>query len=155
MGFCRFPAVAVDAHTALPRRIRRERGYRGPFGFRWYPFHHRQISFIDLPGFEELGKGFDRPVAFDKQDDTGGIGIEAVNEPEKLQGTGTSPEIAGRKGGEEGRCEVTTGVLPLGGSEHPAGGFIEHQDCAILIQDRDAQRRFGIAQFDEVRFHWA
>ena len=94
-----------------------------------------EIAFVHAAGFEEFAIGADCAGTFSEEEDAGGFGIETMDVTEKAEIAGTSPESATNYGGRDGELEIATGFVPVVGDEHPAGGFVDGQDGAVLVED--------------------
>lgn len=152
-GSLGFPSIApVDAHSSVLVRVLRERKTADPVLFPWRSAYDRQIAFGHLAGLEEFTHTPHRAGRFAKEQNAAGLRIQSMDIPQEPKIARTRPEGAGADGGLDSGLQITLGLLPGEGHQHPAGRLIHRQDDAILVKDRDSLLFATAFQLDVRRF---
>src|SRR2546430_3337137 len=107
--------------------------------------HNRQVNLMHLTILEQPAVGRRGARIFHKQQNSACVGVETVNETEELQAARTRPEIAALDAGDQRQMQVAAGPVPRLRREYPAGRFVDRDDRAVLVENRDDR---AVRQFD-------
>lgn len=147
-GFGFLAVAGFDADAADALGIFFEFEMTGPLALARDAADDGEVALVHLAGFEQHAEALGGTGAAGKEEDAGGLGVQAVDEAEEPDVAGAGPESTGADGGLDGGLEVAVGLLPGEGHEHPAAGFVDREDRAVLVKDRDAFGVPAVTEFD-------
>src|ERR1051325_11835458 len=109
-GLGLFALPLIHLHLSTLRSVRPKLQAAGPLCLFWDAADGGQIDLLHLSALKQIAVSSNRARALGQQQNSGGIGIEAVDETEVFQISRAGPEILGRDRGGQRRLEIPAGL---------------------------------------------
>jgi hypothetical protein len=135
-GFCRFAFGRIDPDAAMTGGVRTDGSGTLPHVLFWNTLDYNEIRFVNPTVSEQASERIQGTTTLGEEQESGGLGVEAMGRSQVLNISGLSPESALGDTGLDGSLEIEWSILPGKGDEHPACGFIDNDNRTIFIDDR-------------------
>jgi len=143
------PGTVVDPVLAVLGGVGPQGFAADPFTQAWDAVGDGQVGLLDGTLGEHPRQGRHGPLALREEQHPGGGRVEAVHETQEPQVPGPRPPLARFDGVDEGALEPAVDVFAVVRPEHPAGGLVDGQHAAVLVEDVHDR---PVGQFEAGRF---